>query len=131
MTTAETIDRLKQATADLVWTSESDYPFEVVQWHPDTELTPPALVKDLQPADRPIETIALTDFFAPALQTEDWYSKEELATVDRYQKLLSTIASNLSDVQVFRVGEVEVEVYIVGKTTDSDLVGLKTQVVET
>jgi hypothetical protein len=129
MTTAEIIDRLQQATTDLVWTSESDYPFEIVAWGKDTELNPTALFK--LPADTAIQKIAIQDFFAPALQTEDWYGEEELATVDRYQKLLDAIGSNLSDVIVFRVGEIEITVYIVGKTLDRDLVGLKTQVVET
>jgi hypothetical protein len=129
MTTAEIIDRLQQATTDLVWTSESDYPFEIVTWGKDTELNPTALFK--LPADTAIETITIQDFFAPALETEDWYGKEELATVDRYQKLVNTIVADLSDVVVFRVGEVEITVYIVGKTSDRDLVGLKTQVVET
>ncbi len=130
MTTAEIIDRLQQATTDLVWTSESDYPFEVVTWSKDTEPNPTTLFKDLHP-DTTIETTTLQDFFAPALQSEDWYGEEEKATIDRYQTLVDTLASNLSDVVVFRVGEVELTVYIVGKTSDRDLVGLKTQVVET
>ncbi len=131
MTTAEIIDRLKQATADLVWTSESDYPFEVITWNQGIEITPAALFKDSTFADESIETISLDDFFAPVLQTEDWYGQEELANVDRYQKLVSTIETNLLEVRVFRIGEVEIAVYIVGKTADGDLVGLKTQVVET
>ena len=131
MTTAEIIDRLKQATTDLLWTSESDYPFEVNTWNQGTEITPAALFKDLTPTDKPIESITLDDFFAPALRTEDWYDEKELANVDRYQQLVSTIETNLSEVRVFRIGEIEIEVYIVGKAADGDLVGLKTQVVET
>jgi Nuclease A inhibitor-like protein len=129
MTTAEIIDRLQQATTDLVWTSESDYPFEVITWSKDTELNPTALFK--LPTDTAIATTTLEDFFTPALTTEDWFGDEEVATVDRYHKLVDAIASNLSDVMVFRVGEVEITVYIVGRTSDGNLVGLKTQVVET
>ena len=129
MTTAEIIDRLQQATTDLVWTSESDYPFEVVTWSKDTELNPTALFE--LPADTAIETITLQDFFTPALATEDWYGKEELVTVDRYQKLVDAIDATLSDVRVFRIGEIEITVYIVGRTFDRELVGLRTQVVET
>jgi hypothetical protein len=129
MTTAEIIDRLQQATTDLVWTSESDYPFEVITWSKGTEIDPTALFK--LPTDTTIETITLQDFFKPALATEDWYDREELATVDRYQKLVDAIGSNLSDIVVFRVGEIEITVYIIGKTLDRDLVGLKTQIVET
>ncbi len=131
MTTAEIIDRLKQATADLGWMSEADYPFEVLCWDRGTELTPTALFKDSTPTAIAIETRSLADFFAPALQTEDWYDEEELANVDRYQQLVSTIEANLSETQVFRVGEIEIDAYIVGKTSNGELVGLKTKIVET
>jgi Nuclease A inhibitor-like protein len=127
LNTAEIILGLQQATVDLLWVSESDYPFEVVTWDKGIELTPLALFK----AEGAIESILLTDFFAPALIVEDWYEADELATVDRYKLLLQLIESNLIDLKVFRIGSIEVDVYIVGKTSDSDIVGLKTTIVET
>jgi Nuclease A inhibitor-like protein len=131
MTTAAIIDRLKQATADILWASESDYPFEVMTWGRGVEMTPTALFKELAAPNMAIETITLADFFAPVLTTEDWYGAEELATVDRYANLVQTIESNLTEVQVFRLGEIEISVYIIGKTPDGDLIGLKTQSIET
>jgi Nuclease A inhibitor-like protein len=131
MTTAEIIDRLKQATADLLWASESDYPFEVMTWERGVEMTPTALFKELAAPNMAIKIISLADFFAPVLTTEDWYGAEELATVDRYANLAQTIESNLTEVQVFRLGEIEISVYIIGKTPDGDLIGLKTQAIET
>ncbi len=127
MNTAEIIDRLQQVTKDLLWVSESDYPFEIVTWDKDIELTPIALFKDVGK----IESIPLTDFFAPALVVENWYEAEELATVDRYKLLLETIESLLTQLKVFRIGSVEIDVYIIGKTPGGDVVGLKTIVVET
>lgn len=134
MTTAEIIDRLKQATQDLVWVSESDYPFEVVTWKCGTQIDPKVLFTSPTVADLinvPIESITLKDFFAPAITIEDWYEQAELTQVDRYQKLLQAIESNLTEVTVFRVGEIEIAIYIIGKTPNGDLVGLKTQIVET
>lgn len=131
MKTAEIIDLLTKATTDLLWSSESDYPFEIVTWPQETELIPMVLFGDLAAPEQPIETMTLTDLFAPVLTIEDWYEATELAQVDRYTDLLDAIESNLVDPQVFRVGEVEIAIYIVGKTPDGDLVGLKTHVVET
>jgi hypothetical protein len=131
VTTAEIIDLLKQATTDLWWSSESDYPFELVSWDKGIDLTPATLFSNLLDPDLPIESISLTDFFEPVLTVEDWYEAPELAQVDRYTDLLHAIESHLSDVRVFRIGEVEIAIYIVGKTPDGDLVGLKTHVVET
>jgi hypothetical protein len=123
--------RLRQATVDLLWMSESDYPFEVVTWERGSELNPQALFPEVTSDEIAVEIVTLTDFFAPAIAIEDWYEAEELAQVDRYKELLHAIESNLTEVQVFRVGEIEITIYIVGKTADGDLVGLKTQAVET
>jgi hypothetical protein len=75
--------------------------------------------------------MSVTELFEPVLTIEDWYEEAELAQVNRYTDLLHAIESNLVDPQVFRVGEVEIAIYIVGKTPDGDVVGLKTYVVET
>lgn len=131
VTTAIIIDRLKQATIDLLWSSESDYPFEIVTWKQGIEMTPTALFGSGDDADRSIESITLTELFAPVLTVEDWYEAAELKQVDRYTELFHAIESNLAEVQVFRVGEVEIAIYIIGKTPTGDLVGLKTHTVET
>ena len=104
---------------------------EKVTWDRDVEMTPTALFSDATDANIGIESIPLTDLFAPVLTLEDWYGAEELAQVDRYTDLLDSIESNLSEVKVFRIGEIEIAIYIVGRTPDRDIVGLKTHVVET
>jgi hypothetical protein len=127
MSTAEIIDRLKQTTADLLWISESDYPFQIVVWS-DKEIN---LMLFPDRANEKIEMISLDNFFAPALEVEDWYGLEELATVDRYKLLLETINANLTDLKVFRIGSIEIDLYIVGKTPSGDIIGLQTTIVET
>ncbi len=131
VTTAEVIDRLKQATTDLLWSSESDYPFEIVTWELGVELTPSDLFSNIYDTDLAIESIPLTDLFEPVLTIEDWYEQAELEPIDRYTNLLDSINNNLSEVQVFRVGEVEIDIYIIGKTSTGDIVGLKTHSIET
>ena len=131
LTTAEIIDRLTQATTDLLWSSESDYPFEIVTWAQATAITPEALFSDLIADHRTIESTTIADLFAPVITVEDWYEEAELAQVKRYQILLQSIESTLSEIQVFRVGETEIAIYIVGKTPTSDIIGLKTLSVET
>ncbi len=131
MTTPEIIALFTKVTTDLLWSSESDYRFEIVTWERGVDLEPTVLFNKLAKPNDAIKTITLTDFFAPVLRIEDWYAAAELALVNRYTDLLHAIESNLSDVKVFRVGEVEIAIYIVGKTPTGDIVGLKTYVVET
>ena len=45
--------------------------------------------------------------------------------------LLVAIVDHLSDVKVFKVGEVRMTVYVVGTTADGNRAGVKTVVVET
>ncbi|MCY7369180.1 MAG: nuclease A inhibitor family protein [Chamaesiphon sp.] len=131
VTTAAIIDQLKQATTDLLWSSESDYPFEIVTWEPGIELTPTDLFSNIYDTDLAIKSITLTDLLEPVLTIEDWYEQAELALVDQYTNLLDSINTNLSEVQVFRVGEVEIDIYIIGKTPTGDIIGLKTRSIET
>ncbi|WP_310484595.1 nuclease A inhibitor family protein [Chamaesiphon sp. VAR_48_metabat_403] len=131
MTTPEILALFTQVTTDLLWSSESDYPFEIVTWERGEDLDPTALFNKLAKSNDAIETITLADFFAPALKVEGWYESDELALVNRYTDLFHAIESNLSDVKVFRVGEVEIAIYIIGKTFSGDIIGLRTDVVET
>ena len=131
MTTAEIIDRLKQLTTDLLWVSESDYPFEIITWERGVEMTPMALFGVSSSPNTEIEIVTTTDLFEPVLTIEDWHGEEELAIVNRYTDLLHAIDTNLSEILVLRVGKIEIAIYIIGKTPDGDIIGLKTQAIET
>ncbi|MFZ4730819.1 MAG: nuclease A inhibitor family protein, partial [Pseudanabaena sp.] len=80
-------------------------------------------------AKTPIEAIALEDFFATVVTDQDWFEDEDREIAQRFRDLQTAIAT-LENVQVFRLGKVEIDVYIVG-AIGQDLVGLKTTVIET
>jgi hypothetical protein len=75
--------------------------------------------------------LAVDDFFAIATQEEDWHDEEERETVKLFQNLVSVLKQNLSQLQVYRVGNIEIDVYIVGVTDGGGLAGLSTKLVET
>jgi Nuclease A inhibitor-like protein len=131
MTSDNLLETLKQASAGLQYTSESDYPFEVFSWPLDT-LTPKKLLAQTgHPKDITIQLGDFDKFFAQVTQEKDWYGPGEKATVAQYQELVKLLQSSLSDIQVYRVGETELTVYIVGKTPEGSLSGISTKVVET
>jgi hypothetical protein len=45
--------------------------------------------------------------------------------------LFAVLADRLTGVSAFKVGEVNIDVYIVGRAADGQVAGVKTQVVET
>ncbi len=124
--------QLKQASNGLLFLSESDAPFEVIHWQTQEELT---LAKLLQltkhPPDAPVEIVSVDEFFAIATQEDDWHDEEERETVKQFQNLVSVLKQNLSNIQVYRVGSVSIDAYIVGVTDGGDWAGLSTKLVET
>jgi hypothetical protein len=130
---AEIVDLLTAATTDLWWMSESDEPFAIVLW-PDwtvDAIDRVALAQQVgADADAPIAEVALDEFFRPAITPQDWHEAADRALIQRYEQVLAALQQHLTDLQVYRLGECEVDVYIVGKTPAGHWLGLKTLVVE-
>jgi hypothetical protein len=130
------VPALTDAIADLFWISETDAAFDIIQWPgktlADHGLDAPQLRQWLNlPKDMAVETCDVESFFAIATQPQDWHGEEERAITKRYQALVKLITSALGHCQVFRFGTINIEIYIVGQTTDKLWLGLHTQAVET
>lgn len=133
-TSSALADKLKTASGGLQFMSEADYPFEVILWDGlrQTPLTAELVLKQTDHTpDTPVEVVPLDEFFQNATIEQDWYIPEEKETAQRYQELVETLKTNLSDIQVFRLGTTEIDVYIVGKTPEGTVAGLQTKAVET
>ncbi|MDF2388242.1 nuclease A inhibitor family protein [Nostoc ellipsosporum NOK] len=132
--TNEITEKLKQASDSLLFMSESDYPFEVFLWSAQAQaaLTDQKLLQLTgHSQDVPVEKVDLDYFFRNSAQEKDWHDQNQKETVKKFRALVETLKANLSDIQVYRVGTINIDVYIVGKTQSGDLVGLSTKVVET
>jgi Nuclease A inhibitor-like protein len=133
MSSADAIAVLTKASKGLLYESESDEPFTPFTWKKtEGALTREQLLKQAhQPANSPVQEIALQDFFKDLTTEQDWHGDEEKAKVKQYRNLLAVISRSLAGVKVFKVGETKVSIFIVGQTDDGNWAGLKTTVVET
>lgn len=126
-------ETLEQASQGLMMPSESDYPFETFVWSGQAmePLTPKQLLQLTgNPPETPVESIDLDNLFRNVAQPKEWHDTIQQANVVKFQTLMQTLKANLNDLQVYRVGSVEIEVFIVGRN-DNDLAGLTTKVIET
>lgn len=134
-TSASDIAAILQTAIDhLQWISESEYPFETFDWSSQaiSELTDKKLLELTQhPLDANVETQDLGTFFEVVTQPQDWYGDEEIATMKQYQQLVATLKQHLTNLKVYRLGEINLDIYIVGQTPDSHLAGIATKAVET
>jgi Nuclease A inhibitor-like protein len=134
LSNAAIIESLTAATADLFWISETDAPFEVllVDVPLPAKLTAKKLLKCLKhEAATPIATCDLDTFFQPVLEPQDWHEEEDKENIKRYENVIGLIKQHLTEPQVYRVGAIDITIYILGKTPDNQWVALKTQAVET
>ena len=113
---------LQKACKGLLFISETEAELAPFVWDDGSELTPEHLLK-LADAEQgtPIETMDLPAFFRAV-------SKEDKPKFDALTKVLK---ENLSGIKVYKLGEVSLKVFIVGKTNDGKWGGVQTEVVET
>lgn len=131
---SELINTLQKASQGLLWMSESEAPLEVVNWqdHSSESLENRTLLILTQHSeDTPIETINFEEFFQYPSQVQDWFGEEETASAQQYQQLAELLKSNLQNLHVYRIGEVTIDIYILGITENGNIVGLATKAVET
>lgn len=130
----EIFERLHESAKGLLWMSESDYPFEAFIWEfgekisLDNEIVLKITKHSL---DTPVQVREFDNFFRRVIKHEDWENEEEAETVRRYRELVWIMKQYLIDLKVYKVGEIEIDVYIVGKTPTKDYAGLATVSIET
>ena len=130
---ADVLQALKTATNGLLYMSEADSPFELVHWEKrDTILSSADLLSFIgQSSGLPVENVGLGEFFHDLIQDHDWHDAEAKKMVDKYRNLLTVLKGHLTDLRAFKVGEIEIDIYIVGQTAAGDLAGVMTTAVET
>jgi len=132
--TGQELDKaIASAANDLLFPSESDYPVTAFR-REGAGKKPVARGKcppDVGPSGAKCSSQTLSSFFAPVLEVKDWYGPEETARTERFKALVALLKENLTSPRAYRFGETTIEVYVLGRTTDGDLAGIKTTVVET
>ncbi|MFY8000536.1 MAG: nuclease A inhibitor family protein [Candidatus Kapaibacteriota bacterium] len=113
---------LQAVSNGLVWMSESDYPFDIVHWQ-NADATPFA--------GKQLPTSELDYFFRNVAEIKDWHNETQKALVPRYQELVQTLREHLRNPQVYRIGETQVDAYLVGTLSDGSIGGLHTILIET
>jgi hypothetical protein len=131
-TDEQIIEELKKATEGLLFMSEADYPLEPVHLKGRPELDPQYL-RELggAAAGASVESGSVEEFFRAATSEPEWKKGDELALARRHQSLVRLLKENLTELRVYRIGEVNMPVFILGKSGEGNWLGLRTRVVET
>lgn len=127
----EIVEKLKEASTGLLMMSESDYPFEVVQWEGAAPATQEKILQLTGSQDLPVEVVDLDYLFRNCAFEQEWHNELQKKDVKKFQTLIQTLKDNLSDISVYRIGQINIDAYIIGQTKEGDLAGVVTKLVET
>ncbi|MEK6281205.1 MAG: nuclease A inhibitor family protein [Acidobacteriota bacterium] len=108
---------LKDASTGLLVMSESDYPFELIEWSGEIPTTQEYLCGV---SERPVDT-----------RIDETTTERFLGENEQFQKLQAVIENNLADVKVYKVGTINIPVYIVGRSPEGNWLGVSTRLIQT
>ncbi|MCP9494936.1 MAG: nuclease A inhibitor family protein [Pyrinomonadaceae bacterium MAG19_C2-C3] len=131
---AELLHALARAADGLTMRSESDYPFTIVNFNDINENALPAHLRVLTShtdTTTPIETTTVEHFFRVAAKHADWHDATEHARTLRFQALVELLTRSLRHTRVYRIGERDIAVFIIGQSASGAQLGLHTRVIET
>jgi hypothetical protein len=132
---ADLLRRIAAASDGLLYSSESDRPFE--PFFRPAERVPDALDPRSFAAlvgaapDDPAEEVSLERFLAPHIQYVSPADTRAWERLPRYVALRDLLTTELGDVRVFRIGRVQVRCHAVGRDRAGNLLGVETVAIET
>ena len=124
---------LAKASEGLLMPSESDYPFTPFVWTKGAKakcVTTGLLKLTGHAPETPVEIVDLDYFFRNVAQSQPWHDPIQAQNVPKFKHLMTVLKDNLTDIHVYRVGTVQIDVYILGKS-GKNLAGLSTVLIET
>lgn len=115
------LTELRSLAAALTYPSESDEPLDVFVW-PQTQPDPAAELRHRGLVSQPILQTPLDAFFRELIPNDP---------SGGFARLRQVIEQHLAQPTVLRVGEVEVDVYVIGRAPGNQWAGLHTRSIET
>src|SRR4051794_3147023 len=94
---------IRQAAEGLAYPSESDAAFEAFRWPRGSSASARDAVKAQGPKGAKLEEVTVETFFGQLDETSD---------VARFRKLRAALEASLTNLTVFRIGEVNVTIYV-------------------
>ncbi|HRI68456.1 MAG TPA: nuclease A inhibitor family protein [Polyangium sp.] len=125
------LNTIAETTQGVLFPSESDFPIETYT-HGEEEPTAAALLERCGlAADSPVEESTLADTFSGLTEAEEDASEGTRFAAERFRKLIELLETNLEKIRAYRLGAVDLEVFVLGRHASGTWLGVRTKAVET
>ncbi|QHL88132.1 nuclease [Nibribacter ruber] len=122
---------LEQLSQSLLFISESEYPLEPFALPAGTSgQEASSFLKAIGQPEQTVEEVTVAHFFRNMVRP----SEEDAIQNQNAQKFMALqqwLEKNLKDVKVYRLGQTQVQAYVVGQAEDQTWMGVKTTLIET
>ena len=125
-------EQIKNAAEGLWYISETDAEIFPFTGSKSKEVTKETLLAQIgKPSDAPVEERDFEQMFERFVKIQDWFGDEEKETAAKFAALKELLKKNLTDLKVFKVGRIDLDIYFVGLDKDGNLAGIQTKATET
>ena len=124
---------LANAIKGLWYMSESDYPFEPVCLK-QREAPSPGELRAMAGAEAgaEVETKRMEEFFREGAGVRvEGEGSGSTATPASFEAVIQVLTENLEEIRVYRIGNINIPVFVLGRSPSGTWLGLRTRVVET
>ncbi len=123
-------EQIKKASEGLFYISETDAEILPFVGEEAEAVNAETILKQTK-SDAAVEERDFEDFFKRLTGLQEWFGEEEIANANKFANLKDLLQENLKDIKIFKVGSIELDIYMVGLDTEKVLTGIQTKAVET
>jgi hypothetical protein len=128
----ELLDRIKVACQDLIYISEIDSPvMPYAAAETNTKLPGVLLEYTGRLPNDDVEQASFKDLFDRLTAKRDWHGERENQRTKKFLELRELLEEYLTDLKVFRLGRIQIDIFAVGFDQNHILMGVSTKAVET
>lgn len=122
--------QIQEIVKDLYYISETDSEIFPFVGERAENISAETLLQQLGRKDS-VEERDFEDFFKRLTDMQEWFGDTETTAANKYSALKELFLKNLKDIKVFKIGKIEVDIYIVGLGAENIIAGAWTKAVET
>lgn len=125
-------EQIVEIVAGLTYLSETDAPINAFAGQSAVCVTAETLLLQIgRSTDVKIVENDFNDFFAPLIKIQKWFGEDERKMTEKFAQLKELLQTNLIGKKVFRIGKIDLDIFVVGLDSENILRGIQTKATET
>ena len=127
--------RLRQALDDacrgMFYVSETDSPIVPVLSATPNDVTIEEFIKNAVRSNGQVEKKPISAFFDRLISEKAWQSEDERSNAGRFSILRAIVLDQLDGPATYRIGRVQIDIFVLGRDAEGCIAGFRTRSVET